>query len=64
MNAIPMHNPILGTTPPPPGIILLVDDDPSNLAVLSRLLQPHYDVLAAPSGERALEIAARPRSRI
>ncbi|MBU4263588.1 MAG: two-component system response regulator [Proteobacteria bacterium] len=39
--------------------ILLVDDDPSNLDILSRLLQPYYEVLAAPSGERALEIVAR-----
>lgn len=38
--------------------ILLVDDDPFNLKILGGLLQPHYDVLAAPSGERALEIAA------
>ncbi|MDP2827273.1 MAG: EAL domain-containing protein [Sulfuricellaceae bacterium] len=42
-------------------IILLVDDDPGNLAVLGRLLHPHYDVLAAPSGERALQIAAGAR---
>jgi len=38
--------------------ILLVDDDPGNLGALGRLLQPSYDVLAAPSGERALLIAA------
>ncbi|MFA6311062.1 MAG: ATP-binding protein [Sterolibacterium sp.] len=38
--------------------ILLVDDDVGNLSVLGSLLQPHYDVLAAPSGERALQIAA------
>ena len=38
--------------------ILIVDDDPGNLAALGRLLQPHYDILAAPSGERALQIAA------
>lgn len=38
--------------------ILIVDDDPGNLAALGRLLRPHYDVLAAPSGERALQIAA------
>jgi putative two-component system response regulator len=42
-----------------PGIILLVDDDPSNLEILSRLLQPHYEVMVAPSGERALAIVAR-----
>lgn len=38
--------------------ILIVDDDPSNLSALSALLAPHYEVLAAPSGERALRIAA------
>lgn len=40
------------------GIILVVDDDPGNLGALGRLLRRHYDVLAAPSGERALGIAA------
>lgn len=39
-------------------IILMVDDDSANLNVLGRLLHPYYDVLAAPSGERALAIAA------
>ena len=53
-----MNNPTSANTPLP-GNILIVDDAPSNLAILSRVLQPHYDVLAAPSGERALEIAAR-----
>ena len=38
--------------------LLLVDDDPENLTVLSNLLRPRYRVLAAPSGERALKIAA------
>ena len=37
--------------------ILIVDDDPVNLGALGRLLSPHYDVLAAPSGERALQVA-------
>ena len=40
-------------------ILLVVDDNPENLVILGGLLQPHYDVLAAPSGERALRIAAR-----
>jgi putative two-component system response regulator len=40
-------------------VILIVDDDPVNLAVLGGLLHPHYEVLVAPSGERALEIASR-----
>ena len=39
-------------------IILVVDDDTGNLGALGRLLHPYYDVLAAPSGERALQIAA------
>jgi len=38
--------------------ILAVDDDPGNLGILRRLLHPQYNVLAAPSGERALAIAA------
>ncbi|MFA4968967.1 MAG: two-component system response regulator [Sulfuritalea sp.] len=38
--------------------ILAVDDDIGNLSVLGRLLHKDYDVLAAPSGERALAIAA------
>lgn len=38
-------------------VLLIVDDDPNNLSVLGGLLQSHYDVLAAPSGERALAIA-------
>ncbi|SCZ49613.1 response regulator [Thiohalomonas denitrificans] len=41
--------------------LLLVDDDPGNLTVLGNLLQPQYDVLAAPTGERALQIAAGAR---
>ena len=38
--------------------LLVVDDNPENLSILGALLQPHYEVLAAPSGERALQIAA------
>ncbi|MDD5030592.1 MAG: ATP-binding protein [Rhodoferax sp.] len=41
----------------PQARILIVDDDVSNLAALGRLLRPHYDVFAAPNGERALQIA-------
>jgi diguanylate cyclase (GGDEF)-like protein/PAS domain S-box-containing protein len=37
--------------------ILIVDDDSGNLAALGRLLSSDYDVVAAPSGERALRIA-------
>lgn len=38
--------------------ILIVDDAPENLTVLGELLQPHYRVRAATSGEKALRIAA------
>jgi putative two-component system response regulator len=37
--------------------LLIVDDEPANLAVLTRVLQPHYRVRAANSGERALQVA-------
>ena len=39
-------------------IILIVDDTPENLSPLSELLQPHYQVRAANSGRRALQVAA------
>lgn len=40
--------------------ILLVDDNPANLQVLGDALEPEgYRILAAPSGEVALKIAAR-----
>lgn len=42
----------------PRAAILLMDDAPLNLAALGNLLQPHYEVLAAPSGKRALQAAA------
>ncbi|BBP01919.1 response regulator [Sulfuriferula nivalis] len=38
--------------------ILIVDDQPTNLAVLAQLLQPTYQVRAANSGVRALQVAA------
>ena len=38
--------------------ILVVDDEPLNLAVLSRLLNPHYRVLGARSGPGALALLA------
>ena len=37
--------------------ILIVDDEPVNLTVLTRLLRPSYQVLAANSGANALRIA-------
>ena len=37
--------------------ILIVDDQPENLAVLGCLLEPHYRVIAATSGQRALQLA-------
>ena len=39
--------------------LLIVDDQPENLAVLGGLLESRYEVLVAPSGERALAVAAR-----
>jgi len=38
--------------------VLAVDDTPDNLAVLGALLQPHYHVRVATSGERALQLAS------
>jgi putative two-component system response regulator len=40
--------------------LLIVDDQPENLAVLAALLQPHYRVRAARSGEQALRAAVTP----
>ncbi len=40
-----------------PSTLLIVDDEPSNLAVLTKVLQPHYRVRAANSGARALQAA-------
>ncbi len=40
-----------------PDTVLVVDDDAGSLAIIGRLLRLHYNVLAAPSGERALQIA-------
>jgi putative two-component system response regulator len=42
----------------PTPTILIVDDQPENLVVLSDLLEPHYRVRAANTGERALRAAA------
>jgi putative two-component system response regulator len=41
----------------PRATVLIVDDDTGSLAVLGSLLHPHFNVLAAPFGERALQIA-------
>ena len=40
-------------------IVLVVDDTPENIAVLSGVLRPEYQVKAAPNGELALKIAAQ-----
>ena len=55
--------PIPGSGPSSPGEqVLIVDDTPANLGVLTHLLEPQgYRVLAAPSGEIALRVAARAR---
>ena len=38
-------------------LVLVVDDSPNNLSVLNELLRPHYQVLAATTGESALCVA-------
>ena len=38
--------------------VLAVDDEPDNLRLLERTLRREYDVLAAASGEEALELLA------
>ena len=38
-------------------LILVVDDSPDNLSVLTELLRPDYQVLAATTGESALRVA-------
>jgi putative two-component system response regulator len=40
-----------------PSTVLIVDDQPENLAALGDLLEPHYRVIAATSGQRALQLA-------
>ena len=47
----------MSTDPRP--LVLVVDDNAENLTVLGELLQPHYRVLAANSGERALQLLGR-----
>ncbi|MCX7897764.1 MAG: response regulator [Rhodocyclaceae bacterium] len=42
----------------PSATLLIVDDQPENLAVLCNLLEPHYRVRVAATGERALQLAA------
>ena len=37
--------------------ILIVDDEPINIDLLSGLLKPHYALLVAKSGERAIKAA-------
>lgn len=39
--------------------ILIVDDSPENLGILADLFQPHYRVIAANSGDKALRLLAR-----
>ena len=46
----------------PSPTILIVDDLPENLAVLSELLHPHYRVLVANSGQKALRIVGQDHS--
>lgn len=41
------------------GKILAVDDDPNNIAIIEELLEDHYDLKVAMTGEQALEIAQK-----
>ena len=41
-------------------IVLVVDDAPANLAVLSEILKPRYQIRAAKNGALALKIAHAP----
>lgn len=48
---------------PQPPTILIVDDEPANIALLVQVLQPHFQMRAANSGEhalRAVEIEPKP----
>ncbi len=40
--------------------VMIVDDEPSNLALLTQLLRPHYRVRAVTSGQRCLEAVQPP----
>ena len=40
-------------------VILIVDDVPENLSLLGDILEPHYQIRVANSGQRALAIADR-----
>ena len=42
-------------TPKPQHTILVVDDEPINISVLSNILKPYYRILAARSGQGALD---------
>ncbi|MFD0666121.1 response regulator [Ramlibacter sp. MAHUQ-53] len=44
-------------TPDARPTLLVVDDDPTNLSLLTRLLEPHYDVRCADNGPLALDLA-------
>ena len=43
----------------PSGPILIVDDEPQNLAALRHVLDEHYMLAFATSGEMALEVVAK-----
>lgn len=47
--------------PMPHGPVLIVDDEPVNLASLRQILEPHYRLVFASSGEQALMAVAKHR---
>jgi putative two-component system response regulator len=52
----PRHRAGESEQPMPSAILLIIDDEPTNLSVLSMVLQPDYRVRVANSGARALEV--------
>ena len=44
--------------------LLLVDDEPDTLAILHRILTPHYQVFTAAQGEEALRVLEREQASI
>lgn len=46
-------------TDPAPARICVVDDDLTSLAAVAKLLQPHFDVVAARNGQEALRLIRR-----
>ena len=46
------------------GCVLIVDDEPINLVLLESLLEDHYQVLSASTGQEALALAQSQSAKI